>query len=99
MNPLSFIQKELSAAWTEVTRPLFLEVSENEHCYAELFSYYHSLKGKTLDTSSGESLFPIIIDNVHSINGEHLQITKAPSQRLSEASTLADFEIRSWKPA
>lgn len=99
MNPLYFIQKELSAAWNEVNRPLFPEGYENEYFYTELFNYYHSLKGKTIDTSSGESLFPIIIDNVHSINGEHLQITKVPNQKLSEASALADFEVRNWKPA
>jgi hypothetical protein len=99
MNLLSFIQKEFSAAWDEVSRPLFPEGSDNEYFYTELFNYYHSLKGKTIDTSSGESLFPIIIDHVHSINGERLQITKAPSQALSEAPTLADFEVRSWKPA
>lgn len=99
MNLLSFIQKELSAAWDEVSRPLFPEGSDNEYFYTELFNYYHTLKGKTIDTSSGESLFPIIIDNVHSLNGEHLQITKAPSQKLSEASALADFEVRNWKPA
>lgn len=100
MNLLSFIQKELSAAWDEVSRPLFPEGSDNEYFYTELFNYYHSLKGKTIDTSSGESLFPIIVDNVHSINGEHLQITKASSQNLSEASSaLADFEVGSWKPA
>ena len=81
MNPLYFIQKELSAAWNEANRPLFPEGSENEYFYTELFNYYHSLKGKTIDTSSGESLFPIIIDNVRSINGEHVQITKAPKPK------------------
>lgn len=96
MNPLYFIQKELSAAWNEVNRPLFPEGSENEYFYTELFNYYHSLKGKTIDTSSGESLFPMIIDNVRSINGEQLQITK---EKLSETSALTDFEVRNWKPA
>lgn len=95
MNPLSFIQKELSAAWNEVTRPLFPEGSENECFYTELFNFHHSLKGKTIDTSSGESLFPIIIDNVHPINRE---ITKAQGQKLSEASAPVGFQLRSWKP-
>ncbi|HEY8034322.1 MAG TPA: hypothetical protein VIF37_01890 [Methylobacter sp.] len=99
MNPLYFIRKELSAAWNEVNRPLFPEGSENEYFYTELFNYYHSLKGKTIDTSSGESLFPIIIDNAHSINREQVQITKTQSQKLSEASALVDFEVRNWKPA
>jgi hypothetical protein len=63
MNPLNFIRKELSSAWNEVTRPLFLEGSENEFFYTELFNYYHSLKGKTIDTSSGESLFPLTINH------------------------------------
>lgn len=99
MNPLYFIKKELSAAWNEVNRPLFPEGAENEYFYAELFNYYHSLKGKTIDTRNGESLFPIIIDNVHSISGERVQITKAQSQTLSEAPALVDFEVRNWKAA
>ncbi len=98
MNPVYFIQKELSAAWNEVTRPLFPEGSENECFYTELFNYYHSLKGKTIDTSSGESLFPIIIDNVDSINRRHVRITKAQGQKLSEASVPAGFQVGSWKP-
>ena len=57
MNLLYFIQKELCAPWNEISRPLFLEGSENEYFYTELFNYYDSLKGKTIDTSSGESLF------------------------------------------
>lgn len=99
MNPLYFIKKELSTAWNEVNRPLFPEGSDNEYFYTELFNYYHTLKGKTIDTSSGESLFPITIDNVHSINGERVQITKVQSQKLSEAPSLVDFEVRNWKPA
>lgn len=99
MNPLYFIKKEFSAAWNEVNRPLFPEGSENEYFYTELFNYYHSLKGKTIDTSAGESLFPITIENVHSVNGECIQITKVPSQKLLEASALVDFEVRTWKPA
>ncbi len=74
MNPLYFIQKEFSAAWNEVTRPLFPEGAEHEYFHTELFNYYHSLKGKTIDTSSGESLFPIVIDNAHSINGEYFHV-------------------------
>jgi hypothetical protein len=99
MNPLYFIKKELSAAWNEVNRPLFPEGAENEYFYTELFNYYHSLKGKTIDTSTGESLFPITLDNVHSIGGERVQITRVPSQTLSEAPALANFEVRNWKPA
>jgi len=78
MNPLYFIQKELSTAWDEVNRPLFPEGSENEYFYTELFNYYHSLQGKTIDTGSGESLFPIMIDNAHSINGESAKKGIAP---------------------
>jgi hypothetical protein len=76
MNMLHFIQKALCAAWHEATCPLFLEGYDNEYFHTELFNYYHSLKGKTIDTSNGESLFPIIIDNVHSIAGEHFHIAK-----------------------
>ncbi len=68
MNPFNFIHKELSAVWNELTRPLFQDGSENEYFYTELFNYYHSLKGKTIDTSNGESLFPLAINNVHSIH-------------------------------
>jgi len=67
MNPLYFIKEELSAAWQEVNRPMFPESSENES-HTELFNFYHSLKGKTIDTRNGESLLPIKIDNVYSIN-------------------------------
>ncbi|MFI3154696.1 MAG: hypothetical protein QX199_00925 [Methylococcaceae bacterium] len=88
MNPLYFIPKQLSAAWNEVTRPLCPEAPENEYFYTELFNFYHSIKGKTIDISSGESLFPIIIDNAHSINGEYLRITKVQSQKLSEVLAL-----------
>lgn len=99
MNPLYFIQKELSAAWNEVNRPLFPEGSENEYFYTELYNYYHSLKGKTIDTSNGESLFPITIDNLHSMSQEHVQITKVTSQMLSDVPFPVDFEARNWKPA
>lgn len=99
MTPLHFIKKELSAAWNEFNRPLFPEGYENECFYTELFNYYHSLKGKTIDTSSGESLFPIIIDNSQSINGEHVHITKVPSQELSEVPALAELQLLNWKPA
>lgn len=57
MNLFYFIQKELCAPWNEISCPLFLEGSANEYFYTELFNYYDSLKGKTIDTSSGESLF------------------------------------------
>jgi hypothetical protein len=67
MNPLYFIKEELSAAWKEANRPLFPESSENES-HTELFNFHHSLKGKTIDTSNGESLFPIVINSVHSLN-------------------------------
>ncbi|TAN71783.1 MAG: hypothetical protein EPN17_00500 [Methylobacter sp.] len=82
MNLLYIMQKELYAAWHEATCPLFQEGSENDYFYTELFNYYHSLKGKTIDTSSGESLFSAITDNVHSIKGEHLHISKAQGQKL-----------------
>jgi len=77
MNPLYFFQKKLNAAGNEPSLPLFPEGSENEYFYKELFNYYQSLKGKTIDTCNGESLFPIKIDNVQSINGAHVQIIKA----------------------
>jgi hypothetical protein len=96
MNLLNFIQKKFYAALQEAKRPLFPEGSENDEHYMELFNFYHSLKGKTIDTRNGESLFPITIDNVHFINKE---ITKAQDQKLSEASILADFEVKSWIPA
>ncbi len=99
MNLPYFIQKERCGAWHEVTYPLFPEGSENDCFYTELFNYYHSIKGRTIDTSSGESLFPIIIDNIHSVTGEHLQVTKAQNQKPSEASAPASFQVRSWKPA
>jgi hypothetical protein len=98
MNPFYFIKEELSAAWKEVNRPLFPESSENES-HTELFNYYHSLKGKTIDSCNGESLFPIIIDRPHSINKDHVQIARALRQKLSEASSLADIEARNWKLA
>lgn len=98
MTPLHFIKKELSAAWNEINRPLFPEGYENEYFYTELFNYYHSLKGKTIDTSSGESLFPIIIDNTQSISSEHVHITKVPSQEPSEVPTLAELQLLNWKP-
>jgi len=66
MNPFYFIKEELSAAWQEANRPLFPESPENES-HTELFNFYHSLKGKTIDTSNGESLLPIKIDSVYSI--------------------------------
>jgi len=95
MNLLGFIQKELSATWDEVTRPLFPEGSENDEFYTELFNYYHSLQGKTIDTSRGESLFPPIIDNTHLINRQHLHIIK---DKLSEVSVPAGgFHARNWK--
>ena len=72
MNPLSFIRKEPCP----ISCPLFSEGSEDNYFYTELFNYYHSLKGKTIDTSNGESLFPIRIDSTHSINGGHLQIIR-----------------------
>ncbi len=94
MNLFDLIQKEFRAAWNEVNRPLFLEGSENEYFYTELFNYYHSRKGKTIDTCNGESLFPIIIDKVHSIKKGQVQITKVHNQELPEAA-LAGFEVRS----
>ncbi|MCK9620279.1 MAG: hypothetical protein M0R47_07060 [Methylobacter sp.] len=96
MNLLNFIQKEFYAALQEANRPLFPEGSENDEHYMELFNFYHSLKGKTIDTRNGESLFPITIDNVYFINKE---ITKARDQKLPEASALADFEVKNWMPA
>ncbi|MGZ5012051.1 MAG: hypothetical protein ACXV74_13930 [Methylobacter sp.] len=99
MNLLNFIQKEFYAALQEVNRPLFPEGSKNDEHYTELFNFYHSLKGKTIDTRNGESLFPITIDNVHLVNREQMQITRAQDQKLSEASALADFEVKSWMPA
>jgi hypothetical protein len=89
MNLLDFIQKEFKAAWDEVNRPLFPESYEDEYFYTELFNYYHSLKGKTIDTSNGESLFPITVDNPYSINKQHVPITKAQSLELSELPVLA----------
>lgn len=98
MNLLYFVQKELYAAWHEATCPLFQEGSENDCFYTELFNYYHSLKGKTIDTSSGESLFSAITDNVYSIKGEHLHTSKAQSQKIPETAGPANFQARSWKP-
>ncbi|MGZ5008754.1 MAG: hypothetical protein ACXV9R_06205 [Methylobacter sp.] len=77
MNPFYFFQKKLSTSRSEVSLPLFPEDSENEYFYKELFNYYQSVKGKTIDTYNGESLFPIKIDNVHSMDGAHVQIIKA----------------------
>lgn len=99
MNLLNFIQKEFCGAWHVVTYPLFPEGSEDDCFYTELFNYYHSIKGRTIDTSSGESLFPIVIDNMHSTRGEHLPLTKAQNQKQSEAcSAPASFQVRRWKP-
>lgn len=59
MNLLYFVKKELGAAWNEATNPLFWEAAAaaNDDFYTGLFNYYHSMKGKTLDTHGGESLF------------------------------------------
>lgn len=59
MNLLNFIQKELHAAWYEATYPLFPADSADDCFYTELSNYYHSIKGKTIDTNSGESLFSV----------------------------------------
>lgn len=99
MNLPYFIQKERCGAWHEVTYPLFPEGSENDYFHTEWFNYYHSIKGRTIDTSSGESLFPIKIDNIPPINRDHLHVTTAQSQKLSEAPAPASFQVRSWKPA
>lgn len=96
MNLLYFFQKELCNAWHEANRPLFPECSESEH-FSELFNYYHSLKGKTIDTSNGESLFPVMMDNAHPVNREPLQITKAQRKTSSEVSVPVGFPARSWK--
>lgn len=61
MNLLNFIQKEFHAAWYEATYPLFPVDSANDCFYSELSSYYQSMKGKVIDTNSGESLFPATI--------------------------------------
>lgn len=94
MNPFYFIKKEFSAAWNEVNRPLFPESSENES-HTELFNFYQSLKGKTIDARNGESLFPVI-DRPQSIE-EHVQIAKAQSQKLYDAPSLANSEVGNWK--
>ncbi|MCF7965548.1 MAG: hypothetical protein K9L79_08420 [Methylobacter tundripaludum] len=57
MNLLNFIPKELHAAWYEATYPLFSVDSVDDCFYTELSNYYQSIKGKTIDTNSGESLF------------------------------------------
>jgi len=62
MNLLYFIQKEFYAAWNEANHPLFPVGTANDDFYTELFNYYQSLKGKTIDTNSGESLFLAITD-------------------------------------
>jgi hypothetical protein len=80
-----------------VNRPLFPESSENES-HTELFNFYHSLKGRTIDMRNGESLFPVIIDRSRFISEDHVQIAKAQSQKLSKAPALASFEVRNWKP-
>ncbi len=94
MNLIGFIHKELHAAWDEVSSPLFPEGSENDEFYTELFNYYHSLQGKTIDTSRGESLFPAIADNTHPVSRQHLHIIK---EKLSEISVPAGFDERNWK--
>ncbi len=66
MNLLYFIQKELYAAWFEATNPLFLASSANDFFYTEQFNYYQSLKGKVIDTNSGESLFSATTDSAYS---------------------------------
>ncbi|MGZ5052677.1 MAG: hypothetical protein ACXWF8_14640 [Methylobacter sp.] len=59
MNLLNFVKRELGAALNEATHPLFFEAAAaaNDDFYKGLFNYYHSMKGKTLDTHNGESLF------------------------------------------
>lgn len=90
MNLLDFIQKELYAAWREATNPLFPDGPVNDYFYTEQFNYYQSLKGKTIDTNRGESLFLA--------GGDHLHITKIQRHNLSEVSAPADFQARNWKP-
>jgi hypothetical protein len=98
MSPINFIRKELSAAWHEANRPLFPEGSDNNHFYTELFNYYHSLKGKTIDTRNGESLFPLIIDHVQSSHGEQPKIVKVVNRTVSEISVAPDFNAGNWEP-
>lgn len=98
MNLLYFIQKELYAAWHEATCPVFQDGSADDYFYTELYNYYHSLKGKTIDTNNGESLCSAITDKAYSINGDQLPIAKTLRQNLSEASVPADFQLRNWKP-
>jgi len=57
MSLLYFIQQELYTVWFEATNPLFPASSANDVIYTDQFNYYQSLKGKVIDTHSGESLF------------------------------------------
>ncbi|MGR9013660.1 MAG: hypothetical protein ACU83U_08450 [Gammaproteobacteria bacterium] len=91
MNPLNFIQKELYAAWFEATNPLFTDNSANDVFYADQFNYYHSLKGKVIDTNSGESLFQQ--QSIAPIP------TKAQCKKQSEAPASTGFLMRNWKTA
>jgi hypothetical protein len=95
MNLLYLIQKELNAAWNEATSPVFQDNSADDYFHNELFDYYHSLKGKIIDTNSGESLFLPRTDNVRPVNG----IAKAQHRNPSEVSISAGFQVRNWKPA
>ncbi|MDP1663824.1 MAG: hypothetical protein Q8L79_01765 [Methylobacter sp.] len=97
MNLLNFIQKEFYASWHEATCPLFPEgYGESDYFYTELSNYYHSIKGKTIDTNSGESLFAA--GNAPSINSNHLSIAKVRRLTLPEVSVPAGFQARNWKP-
>lgn len=87
MGLIYLIQKELYAAWSEATNPQFPANSANDFFYTDQFNYYHSLKGKVIDTNSGESLFQQ--QPIASIS------TKAQRQNLSEAGSLE----RKWKTA
>jgi len=95
MNLLYLIQKELNAAWHEATCPVFQDNSADDYFHDELFDYYRSLKGKIIDTNSGESLFLPRTGNIHSASG----IAKAQHRNLSEVSVSAGFEARNWNLA